>query len=675
MQRKSSELGLSPETGAAPGLWRGFMKSLWVLLFMPALVQAMELRFQRLDHAAFNVQATRLEWHADGQADLRLQGLTLGKRELPELHLHCRRLTLDTERLQCRQGALQLEKTPLAHMDFSWQIKTQQLELHLRGLALAGLRGYLPELSLWQPQGELAIDGWVGRQALDLTLAVDQLAFASASGQQAGEGIAARLHLAAQRRGPGWHWQAWLNWPQGELYIAPWYRKANMELQAQGQVQDQLWQVEQAQLDLSGLGRVHAAASWQPALGRQASGRLLAAQVSSDTLDLAAVVQQLIQPLLDQQAGPKLTLEGQGRLALQMDVRGVSEIEVDLAADRLAAGIFSLSGVQAHIPWRRDSVTQATMSATAGQLGALPLGGFKLPLRMHDQAFTVDELAIPVLDGRLLLENFRAEQMQGPRQPGSSAWRWQLAAALEPVSMPLLAQALAWPRMSGVLSATLPRVHYADNTLMLDGQLMVAVFDGYLAVDGLRLLEPLGKLPRLQANVSARHLDLGMLTETFSFGDITGYIDADIQDLETAGVRPLAFGASIRSSPGDYPRRISQRAVQNISSLGGAGAGAAIQRSFLRIFETFGYRQLGLHCRLVSDVCLMAGIEVNRNPLEALAARLRMPGQQDDSGYVLIQGGGLPALNVIGYNQRVDWPELVTRLQAVVAGNGRIEVR
>jgi len=185
------------------------------------------------------------------------------------------------------------------------------------------------------------------------------------------------------------------------------------------------------------------------------------------------------------------------------------------------------------------------------------------------------------------------------------------------------------------------------------------VFDGYLAASGLKVLGPFGPLPRVMADIEARHLDLGMLTNTFSFGDITGYIDGDVKGLEMSGKQPLAFDARILSSSGDYPKRISQRAVQNISSLGGAGAGAAIERSFLHFFDTFGYEQIGLTCRLVNDICEMGGI----------------PAETSAPGYVMVKGGGIPALSVIGYNRRVHWEELVSRLQAIIAGNSKIEIR
>ena len=48
--------------------------------------------------------------------------------------------------------------------------------------------------------------------------------------------------------------------------------------------------------------------------------------------------------------------------------------------------------------------------------------------------------------------------------------------------------------------------------------------------------------------------------------------------------------------------------MQNITALGGPGAAAAIQRSFLGFFERFGYRRIGLSCVLRGDVCAMDGL-------------------------------------------------------------------
>ena len=148
-----------------------------------------------------------------------------------------------------------------------------------------------------------------------------------------------------------------------------------------------------------------------------------------------------------------------------------------------------------------------------------------------------------------------------------------------------------------------------------------------------------------------KNLDLELLTRTYDFGSITGRIDARVRGLELVGWQPVRFDAALESSPGTYRRKISQRAVQNISSLGGAGAAAAIQRSLLRFFDEFGYDKLGVSCRLENGVCEMNGIE-------------RAP-----QGYVIVKGGGIPAISVIGYNRSVNWRELIDRLKRITQEN------
>ncbi|MCW5604424.1 MAG: hypothetical protein KIT18_07755, partial [Burkholderiales bacterium] len=214
-----------------------------------------------------------------------------------------------------------------------------------------------------------------------------------------------------------------------------------------------------------------------------------------------------------------------------------------------------------------------------------------------------------------------------------------------------LTAALGLTTMHGTLSAQIPTVSYRRSMLQVDGALTFNVFDGTVVASGLVLEDPLGRVPRLNANIDMRNLDLDLLTRAYSFGNMTGRIDARIAGLELANWQPVRFDARIASSPGDYPRKISQAAVQNISALGGAGAAAAIQRSFLRFFEQFGYERLGLSCRLGNNVCEMGGVE------------------NAPRGYVIVKGGGIPAISVIGYNRRVNWQELVDRLKRVTQDN------
>jgi hypothetical protein len=101
-------------------------------------------------------------------------------------------------------------------------------------------------------------------------------------------------------------------------------------------------------------------------------------------------------------------------------------------------------------------------------------------------------------------------------------------------------------------------------------------------------------------------------------------------------------------------RRISQRAVNDISSVGGSGLIAGLQAKVLGFFDDFGYEQIGLGCLLKDNVCRMEGI-----------------GSAGD-GYIIVAGAGLPRIQVVGFRRRVDWPTLVARLNAATQGQAPV---
>jgi hypothetical protein len=142
------------------------------------------------------------------------------------------------------------------------------------------------------------------------------------------------------------------------------------------------------------------------------------------------------------------------------------------------------------------------------------------------------------------------------------------------------------------------------------------------------------------------------LTGKFEFGGITGKLSGFVQKLYLENWQPVSFYAWFGTpDDDDSSHRISQKAVKNIASIGGGGAADAISRSFLRFFETFGYDKLGLGCYLHEGVCQLMG--VNATP----------------TGYAIITGGGLPRIDVIGYNPRVDWVVLIDRLKRITTSD------
>jgi hypothetical protein len=154
----------------------------------------------------------------------------------------------------------------------------------------------------------------------------------------------------------------------------------------------------------------------------------------------------------------------------------------------------------------------------------------------------------------------------------------------------------------------------------------------------------------MTADIEIQKLDLDQLTKKFEFGNITGRLSGYINTLELENWHPVTFFAWLGTpDDDDSSHRISQKAVKNIASIGGGAASDLLSRSFLGFFETFGYDKIGVGCYLHNGVCQMQG-------LEAIG-----------EGYYLIKGGGLPRIDVLGYNPQVNWDVLVERLGRVAS--------
>ena len=250
---------------------------------------------------------------------------------------------------------------------------------------------------------------------------------------------------------------------------------------------------------------------------------------------------------------------------------------------------------------------------------------------------------LPIFDGAVIVHTLVARDL------GTSQAKIDFDADVTPISMPLLSKAFGWPVMSGELSGHIPLVRYRDRELTFDGDLVAKVFDGTITGSHIILKNPLSPWPSLSADVLARGLDLDLVTHTFAFGSITGRVDADVRGLQLFDWSPVAFDARLYTMPGDRsPHRISQNAVTHIAGLGGAGGSvtAALESGVLRYFHTFRYDRIGIGCRLQNEVCAMWGA-----------------GPAPGGGYYLVEGSGLPRLNIIGNVRRVNWPQLIGQVE------------
>ena len=260
-----------------------------------------------------------------------------------------------------------------------------------------------------------------------------------------------------------------------------------------------------------------------------------------------------------------------------------------------------------------------------------------------DSIRLLEKTQLPFLGGAIAINQFswQAKKQQEPEV--------SFEGSINDVSLEQLSQALNWTPLSGTISGHIPRVEYSNKTLSLGGELIVKVFDGEVKVSNLASSGLFTDFPKFHSDLEIENLDLDQLTGKFEFGGITGRLSGYVRQLYMENWHPVTFFAWLGTPENDDSRhRISQKAVQNIANIGGGGAARILlSRSFLRFFETFGYDKIGLGCYLHDGVCQLMGVEAT------------------ESGYAIITGGGLPRIDVIGYNPRVDWNVLMDRLKRI----------
>ncbi|MDD5300461.1 MAG: hypothetical protein PHD65_08205 [Gallionella sp.] len=630
------------------------MRRTLLVLLLPFTANATELSLSIADVVApdFSARGITLLLPASGSADLRITELHVQRRSLLDVRIHCAAFALSTASVSCHGGSLAQLPGMLVQFDYRFDTASWQVSAQLRNVPGKQLASLLPPdmppANLPLPgqgalTGTLRVSGNASAvDAFDADMQLTDIGFSDASGLHAAEKLHGTVKLAATRKAALWAWQGHIAWQSGEIFWQPLYLRGGHRISASGSLDGASLKVEQAVVDLPETGRVQFSALWD-----MKQGALAECAAHGSDLALEKLFTDYAKPFLDKGALAESHVYGHADADWQYRNGATQSLRLVLRDAGIAdeGQRFALLGVNSEIDWQADAPRSASIAFAGGALLGVPLGAGQWAVQMRSMDFSVAQAALPILDGKLELRDFRLHRE-------GAAWQWQFGASLSRVSMEQFSQAAGWPKMLGSLAWRIPKVSYDGNEINIDGALLFNVFDGTVVATQLKLVNPFGRAPRLSGNLNMRELDLDLLTHTFSFGNMQGRIDADVNNLELQDWQPARFDARIFSSAGNYPRKISQKAVQNISALGGAGAVAAIQRSYLRFFENFGYERIGWSCVLRSSVCTMGGVDGG-----------------DSGAYTIIKGGGIPAITVMGYNRNVSWNELITRLKRVTQGN------
>jgi hypothetical protein len=621
---------------------------------------------------------------------------------LSGISIDCTELLISGDVLSCRSGRLRGALGSLGGQNTRFNARRQadgSLKLHLDAVVLAGGRAAL-DLRLygtsWNLDSTLAdIDlaavtkvaaAWfelpegfttagrasgrvraTGRsdrlRSADAEFSVGRLDFADAAGTLAAEAIAGELavRLAADRSGD-FMTDGRIALTGGQAYSDPVFLDFGahpMNVNFTGMLSSDAshFTAQEFSLVHDGVASVSGSAT----LDLFGDTMFQQAKLTIEKLDLATALPAYVQPYLI--ATSLKDLEGIGHVHGEVDVaaglpsRAALQFE-DVTLDSVT-GSLSVSGLHGTLNWFDDSqrselagkiddgTFRSVMAWQSASFWGIEIGAVELPFATTGRHFRLLEpKLLPIFDGGLAIKTLRL------RHAGTDLMYLRFDAELRPISVALLSRALGWPEFSGTLSGSIPDLQLSKGVVTLGGNLEAAVFDGRVVVRDLRLRDPLGKFPRLHASIDVDNLELTLVTRTFSFGMITGRLSGRIEDLETFNWMPESFDARFYTPPGDKSKhRISQRAVTNLSSIGGGSGGgvaAALQGGFLKFFDSFSYERLGLSCRLANDVCTMRGVE------------------STDGGYYIVKGAGLPRIDVVGSQSRVAWTRLVRQLASIM---------
>ncbi|GAB1407936.1 hypothetical protein MASR1M8_18550 [Thermomonas brevis] len=312
------------------------------------------------------------------------------------------------------------------------------------------------------------------------------------------------------------------------------------------------------------------------------------------------------------------------------------------------SGRFVFDGLDGDLRYSAGAAVDSALRWQGGKLYGLAFGPARLPFASaNGELRAAGDIAVPLLGGRLAIRDLAIRPPQG--EAGADI---RFALGLRDLDFGTLAQAVGLPAFQGRLSGDIPAARYANQRVDFDGGLSMQLFGGQVRFSALSMERPFGTAPSLSADIAVDDLDLLPLTEVLGFGSISGRLDGRIDGLRLVDWTPVAFNARFitDAAPG-VRQRISQRAVQNISSVGDSSFVSSLQGRLIGLFDDFGYRRIGIGCRLVNEVCLMSGLHSAGN------------------AFTIVEGAGLPRLTVVGYNRRVDWPTLVDRLMAVGKGD------
>jgi len=604
-----------------------------------------------------------------------------------KLTIRCQKFTWRENYVDCQQGQGRFNSSDLkVHVfDFSFQVKNKKsklvindltwfdgkisldaqdqsgkwkVRLKAKGLNLVQLELFLALDLLGISQGSADLDmEFTGEQGdvqtLFIAALLDKLSIQDQQGYFASEALSLKTELIANKEKKAWQWQSDIEISSGDLYIEPVYLAID-SAHAVTLTNHGLWWPDRKKVELTSIEFEHTnLASFQASavINYQSSLIIEVAELALYIPELKPVAPIYLVPFLEASPLEGIELQGQLEANLQLHHNVLSEINLDaryLTVDD-AEQRFYLDKANAQLHWTKQDHNKASfLNWQELKLKAIAFDPGHLNFSLFDKQIKLLQAAdLAVLGGVFSIQNFSFSKAENSEDSVV-----HFDGLVDKLSLEQLSTALKWEPLTGSISGYIPAVRYENKTLSLDGELKMQVFDGEVRVKNLASSGMFTNFSRFYMDLEFDNLDLDTITRKFHTGNIEGKLSGVVQNLYLENWQPISFYAWMGTPDYDNStHKISQKAVENIASIGGSSAADVLSKGFLGLFSSFRYNKLGVGCYLYQGVCQLMGVE------------------SIDNGFYLIKGGGLPRIDVIGYNPRLNWSVLLERLRRITASD------
>lgn len=618
-----------------------------------------ELEFQAINQLRVNVSADSLVYKQFGP--------------LQDVHLHCLITIIDQSAFDCPSGKLtaHYQSTPV-QIDFSIAYQDKfgfdgKLVLNGEQLPINALPSLLNAVNLQYPGGhdvsgqmDTRIEIVLAKNSVNSIQIESNLENVNYSGDNVLESMDISLNLDAEYSNK-WQFDSHIHFSQGLMYISP-------GVEVLGEQPGFYLDLSEHHLSVNASGSSDAgfknivisdylyehpgliALRGDLSLDMEAEKFVSNFSLSAIVNDLGVAFPVYIEPLLLATPYSELELAGSLGMKLQFNDEILTDFNLDLDNVYLhdVNERFSVSDLSTDIQIGKDIEKQlSTLQWRSFSIYKLIVGAGDITLMSDNNSIEViDWQDIDILDGELLINRFSMDNI------GQSDFKIGINGELTPISLHEFTQTMDWPLMSGRLSGEIEGLEYHQGNLSVNGDIAFRVFDGEITISDLTIDNLFDVNSRLYTNVNLQALDLEQLTETFSFGKIEGSLEGYLHDVTLVNWQPVYLDVVLKSPENDpRPHRISQKALDNLSEIGG-GLSGPLSTGLIRFIPEYSYGRLGIRCLLHNNVCNLGGIE-----------------EAEDGFYIMTRGGLLPPwVDVKGTGRSIIWQDLIKGLKRIAEG-------